>query len=75
MYPFNGDWTNSLFFSQDPVAMDSVMYDFLFAEGTNPSEASQNYIAKLLRTCLKKANLLKIAPGYSSNNWKRRRNH
>jgi hypothetical protein len=44
MYPFNGDWTNSLFFSQDPVAIDSVMYDFLFAEGTNPSEASQNYL-------------------------------
>ncbi|VVB60757.1 Uncharacterised protein [uncultured archaeon] len=44
MYPFNGDWTNSLFFSQDPVTIDSVMYDFLYAEGTNPSEASQNYL-------------------------------
>jgi len=28
MYPFNNDWTNSLFFSQDPIAIDSVMYDF-----------------------------------------------
>jgi len=44
MYPFNNDWTNSLFFSQDPVAMDSVMYDFLHAEGTNPIEGSQNYL-------------------------------
>jgi len=44
MYPFNGDWTNSLFFSQDPVAMDSVMYDFLHTEGTNPCEGSQNYL-------------------------------
>jgi hypothetical protein len=44
MYPFNDDWTNSLFFSQDPVAMDSVMYDFLLTEGTNPIEGSQNYL-------------------------------
>jgi hypothetical protein len=44
MYPFNNDWTNSLFFSQDPVALDSVMYDFLHAEGTNPNEGSQNYL-------------------------------
>jgi hypothetical protein len=44
MYPFNNDWTNSLFFSQDPVAIDSVMYDFLYTEGTNPCEGSQNYL-------------------------------
>ncbi|MEM0466260.1 MAG: DUF362 domain-containing protein [Candidatus Thermoplasmatota archaeon] len=44
MYPFNNDWTNSLFFSQDPVALDSVMFDFLYAEGTNPVEGSQNYL-------------------------------
>jgi len=44
MYPFNDDWTNSLFFSQDPVALDSVMYDFLLAEGTNPIEGAQNYL-------------------------------
>ena len=44
MYPFNSDWTNSLFFSQDPVAIDSVMYDFLHAEGTNPIEGSQFYL-------------------------------
>jgi 6-phosphogluconolactonase (cycloisomerase 2 family)/uncharacterized protein (DUF362 family) len=27
--PFNGDWTSSLFASQDPVAIDSVGVDFL----------------------------------------------
>ncbi len=44
MYPFNDDWTNSLFFSQDPVAIDSVMYDFLHTEGPNPIQGSQNYL-------------------------------
>jgi hypothetical protein len=44
MYPFNNDWTNSLLFSQDPVAIDSVMYDFLYTEGANPCEGSQNYL-------------------------------
>ena len=44
MYPFNDDWSNSLFFSQDPVALDSVMYDFLHTEGPCPNEGSQNYI-------------------------------
>ena len=44
MYPFNNDWTNSLFFSQDPVGIDSVMYDFLYTEGAYPIEGSQNYL-------------------------------
>jgi gluconolactonase len=30
--PFNGDWTSSLLTSQDPVAIDSVGFDFLYAE-------------------------------------------
>jgi len=30
--PFNGDWSSSLFASQDPVAIDSVGFDFLRAE-------------------------------------------
>ncbi len=30
--PFNGDWTSSLLASQDPVAIDSVGFDFLYAE-------------------------------------------
>lgn len=32
MPPFNGDWPSSLFASQDPVAIDSVAYDFLLEE-------------------------------------------
>lgn len=44
MYPFNDDWMNSLFFSQDSVAIDSVMYDFLYADGTGPGEGAQNYL-------------------------------
>jgi len=32
MSPFNGDWTSSLFASQDPVAIDSVGFDFLWTE-------------------------------------------
>jgi len=39
-YPFNGDWTSSLLASQDPVAIDSVGYDFLAAEYENPSRKS-----------------------------------
>jgi hypothetical protein len=30
--PFNGNWASSLFASQDPVAIDSVAHDFLWAE-------------------------------------------
>ena len=30
--PFNGDWTSSVFASQDPVAIDSVAFDFLWTE-------------------------------------------
>ncbi len=29
MAPFNGDWPSSLFLSMDPVAIDSVAFDFL----------------------------------------------
>jgi hypothetical protein len=32
MAPFNGGYPSSLFLSQDPVAVDSVGYDFLYAE-------------------------------------------
>lgn len=32
MSPFNNDWPNSLFLSQDPVAIESVCFDFLYAE-------------------------------------------
>jgi len=30
--PFNGDWASSLFGSQDPVAIDSVGFDFIWTE-------------------------------------------
>jgi hypothetical protein len=30
--PFNGHWSSSLFASEDPVAIDSVAFDFLWAE-------------------------------------------
>jgi hypothetical protein len=30
--PFNGDWSSSIFVSQDPVAIDSVGFDFLRTE-------------------------------------------
>jgi len=42
-YPFSDDWSNSLFLSQDPVALDSVMFDFLNSEA-DPIEGSQNYL-------------------------------
>ncbi|MBN1779495.1 DUF362 domain-containing protein [bacterium] len=32
MAPFNDDWPNSLFASQDPVAIQSVGFDFLYEE-------------------------------------------
>jgi len=37
-YPFNEDWTSSLFASLDPVAIDSVAVDFLQAEYKNPPD-------------------------------------
>jgi gluconolactonase len=39
-HPFNGDWTSSLLASQDPVAIDSVGFDFLYAEYENPARRS-----------------------------------
>jgi hypothetical protein len=33
--PFNGDWASSLLASQDPVAVDSVGFDFLYNEWTD----------------------------------------
>jgi len=40
MTPFNNDWPSSLFLSQDPVAIESVGFDFLFYEfdENHPSE-------------------------------------
>ena len=40
MTPFNDDWPSSLFLSQDPVAIESVGFDFLYKEFdvTHPTE-------------------------------------
>jgi hypothetical protein len=42
MAPFDGQYPASLFLSQDPVAIDSVGYDFLYAEfdQKNPTEGA-----------------------------------
>ena len=44
MAPFNNDWSNSIFLSQDQVAIESVCYDFLRSEwnGINKHNASNN---------------------------------
>jgi hypothetical protein len=41
MAPFNNDWPSSIFLSQDPVAIDSVSYDFMYNEW-NGSPANMN---------------------------------
>lgn len=40
-WPFNGDWSSSLFASQDPVAIDSVAFDFLRTEWDDPGDYPQ----------------------------------
>jgi hypothetical protein len=44
MPPFNGGWSNSIFMSLDPVAIESVGYDFLRTEfdGVNKHDAVNN---------------------------------
>ncbi len=44
MAPFNNDWSNSIFISQDQVALESVCYDFLRTEwnGINKHDPSNN---------------------------------
>jgi len=46
MPPFNNDWCNSIFLSQDQVALESVCFDFLRTEwnGINKHNASNNSI-------------------------------
>jgi hypothetical protein len=45
MAPFNGDWTSSVFMSQDQVALESVCFDFLRSEydGTGSKVNYPNY--------------------------------
>ncbi|MBI5010266.1 MAG: DUF362 domain-containing protein, partial [Bacteroidia bacterium] len=44
MEPFNNDWSNSIFMSQDQVALESVCYDFLRNEwnGINKHDAANS---------------------------------
>ena len=44
MSPFNNDWSNSVFVSQDQVALESVCYDFLRTEwnGRNKHDGANN---------------------------------
>jgi hypothetical protein len=43
--PWNNSWTSSIFFSQDPVAIESVGFDFLYYEfdGSNGLDAFPHY--------------------------------
>ncbi len=41
MSPFNNDWCNSIFISQDQVALESVCYDFLRTEWNGTFKHSQ----------------------------------
>jgi len=45
MPPFSNDWTSSLFISQDPVAIESVGFDFLYTEYKDypASHGNKNY--------------------------------
>lgn len=38
--PFNGDWPSSVFVSQDPVAIDSICFDFLWIEWSDYPQMS-----------------------------------
>ena len=49
MAPFNNDWTSSVFASLDPVAIESVGYDFLrseFTETRNNADGAGTYAQK-----------------------------
>ncbi|MCB9000052.1 MAG: DUF362 domain-containing protein [Bacteroidales bacterium] len=46
MAPFNGDYPSSLFLSQDPLAIESVCYDFLLTEyASKPTNQKYPYMA------------------------------
>ena len=59
--PFNGDFTSSVFMSQDPVAIDSVGADFIINE---PAVTENNYAARDVsnENYLHEAGLVKNAP-------------
>ncbi len=41
--PFNNNWPSSIFLSQDPVAIDSVAYDFMRSEWTAYTPGADEY--------------------------------
>jgi hypothetical protein len=52
MQPFNNDWCNSIFISEDQVALESVCYDFLRTEWNginqhNQVNAEPNYVPSI----------------------------
>lgn len=52
MSPFNNDWCNSIFLSQDQVALESVCYDFLRTEWNginkhNPANGEPDFIPNI----------------------------
>lgn len=60
--PFNGDYTSSVFFSQDPVAIDSVGADFLMNEPTVTSRNSALRDNPNVENYLHEAGLVADAP-------------
>lgn len=44
--PFNDDWSSSIYISQDPVAIESVGYDFLRAEYTEENHSGLTFIQR-----------------------------
>lgn len=72
--PFNGDYTSSIFVSQDPVAIDSVGADFLMNE---PAVTENNYSLKnnpSVENYLHEAALVKNPPSgnvYKNGNGRR----
>lgn len=60
--PFSGDYTSSVFFSQDPVALDSVGADFLMNEPTVTSRNSALRENPNVENYLHEAGLVADAP-------------
>lgn len=60
--PFNGDYTSSVFVSQDPVAIDSVGADFLMNEPTVTSRNGSLRDNATVENYLHEAGLVSAAP-------------
>lgn len=60
--PFNGDYTSSIFVSQDPVAIDSVGADFLMNESAVTSRNSALRNNPTVENYLHEAGLVSAAP-------------